>query len=249
MMRSVPGRGTARFDLAAPEGGRQTVYLKRYEREYLTPKLRWLRRAGWPAAQDEALHEWGALWRVREAGFRTARPLAAGQQRIGGLVERSFLMTAEIRGGIAAHEYMRGLPAARRRAVGVEIAALTRRFLREGFAHRDYYLSHVFVVDPPSPGGARELFLIDLQRVFRPRFFRRRWLVKDLAALAYTAQLAGATHADLMAFYRECFEAEKLGPGDKRTIRGILRRVRALHARSPKYDVIWDKPGVRPPNV
>lgn len=249
MMRSVPGRGTARFELKSPGGGVQTVYLKRYEREYLKGKQRWLRRVGWPSARDEALHEWRAIWQLRGAGFSTAWPIAVGQFHEGGMVTRSFLLTAEISGGIAAHEYMRDLTPSARRALTVQIARLTQKFLEAGFAHRDYYLSHIFIVDSPARPGTRELYLIDLQRVFKPRFLRERWMVKDLGALAYTAQLAGASRSDLMVFYRACFDTRRVRDHDKPIIRRVMRRVQALHSRGPKYDVIWDKPGVHPPNV
>lgn len=249
VMRSVPGRSTCRIDLPTPVNGIQTVFLKRYERDYLSFADLWLRRLRWPSAQDEAMQEWQAIWSLRELGFNTAWPIAVGQQRKAGCVVRSFLITAEIRGGVAAHDYTRTLGATARRQLTLEIADLTRRFLQEGFAHRDYYLSHVFIVEPVGTVKYRELYLIDLQRVFRPTLFRRRWLVKDLAALAYTAQLSGATTADVIAFYRRCFERERLSASDKALIRSIFRRVTALRHRGPKYDVIWDQPGVRPPNV
>ena len=70
--------------------------------------------------------------------------------------------------------------------------------------HRDLYLSHVFIRPSTGPcesvkgrpglagthaggdGPHDEFRLIDLQRVFRPSWRRRRWVVKDLAALHYS---------------------------------------------------------------
>jgi len=46
-----------------------------------------------------------------------------------------------------------------------------------GWHHRDLYLHHILI---DSEG---ELVLIDLGRARRPRWMRRRWLAKDLAAL------------------------------------------------------------------
>jgi hypothetical protein len=174
--------------------------------------------------------------------------MALGQRRQGGAVISSFLLTEEIAGGVAAHDYTRTLGPRQRRELAVAIAGLARDFFAAGFAHRDFYLSHIFLVNPEDP-ARRRLFLIDLQRLFHPRFLPSRWVVKDLGALAYTAQLAGATHGDLMAFYKHCFRRQRLQPADKRMARRILARVKSLHGRGPKYDVIWDQPGVRPPNV
>jgi hypothetical protein len=128
---------------------------------------------------------------------------------------------------------MRTLNSHARREFVVRVAELTRRFHGGGFIYKDYYLSHIFV-------AIGEMHFIDLQRVKGPRRFRWRWLVKDLGALAYSAQLAGATQTDLMKFYKVCFEKPKLDATDKRLIRRILQRVARLHERPPKYDVIWD---------
>jgi len=290
MMRAVPGRSTVRVQLRQPDGQPCIAFLKRYEPDYLTRGKRLLRWLHWPGAGDEALCEWNAIRALRAAGFSTAQPIALGQQRGGGIVQRSFLLTAEIQEGVAAHDHLRTLCPAERRQLAREIGLLARRFHQAGFAHRDFYLSHVFVVPstegtspeavralnsqtvaasrpsaaslgpdslqrsaetPPhrdSP-GRRELLLIDLQRLFRPRFFRRRWIVKDLAQLGYTAQLAGARRTDLMRFYHAYADTPRLRPEDKPFLRWVARRIAALHARQPKYDVIWNQPGVRPPNV
>jgi len=247
MMRSVPGRSTVRLELRRPEGGTAIVFLKRYEREYLSFAQKLLRFLHWPGARDEAQHEWDAVGQLQAAGFNTATPVAMGRQRELGFVTRSFLLTAEITGGVAGHNYVRKLDATQRRELVRHLAELTRRFHSTGFAHKDYYLSHIFVVR--SSSGAPQLFFIDLQRLFRPRLLRQRWLVKDLASLGYSAQMSGAQLADLLRFYKACFERERLSEGDRRLIGKIMARVNALHRRGPKHDVIWDKPGVRPPNV
>jgi hypothetical protein len=248
VMRSVPGRSTVRIELNQAEGT-MVAFLKRYESQYVSFGRKLLRFFRWPGACDEALHEWNAIEQLRDHGFNTAIPIAVGQQKRMGVVVRSFLMTAEIVGGVAAHEFVRTLQPTTRRALVQRIAELTQRFHGAGFAHRDYYLSHIFV-RPPQPSARNpELVFIDLQRLFRPRWFQDRWLVKDLAALGYSAQLSGATRTDLLSFYKTCLMRSRLQAQDRRLIRTIMARITALHGRAPKYDVIWDQPGVRPRNV
>jgi hypothetical protein len=53
-----------------------------------------------------------------------------------------------------------------------------------GVCYRDLYWNHVFAVDPF--GDSSPTFL-DVERVFRPRWRRRRWVVKDLAGLQASA--------------------------------------------------------------
>ena len=246
LMRSVPGRSTVRIELKSPLGGSQVAFLKRYEPAYLTAGKRFLRFLHWPGTEDEALNEWQAIHALRAAGFNTAEPIAVGQSRSLGAVTRSFLLTAEIASGIAAHDYAHALEAPPRRQLALQVAELTRRFHDAGFVHKDCYLSHLFVVERAA---GRTLFFIDLQRVAKPRWVRRRWLIKDLAQLAYSAQLAGATSRDLLAFAHTYFGRTNLTPADRRLLSSILRRVQALHRRGPRFDVIWDQPGVHPPNV
>jgi hypothetical protein len=248
IMRSVPGRSTLRIELKHPEGA-SVAYLKRYEREYLSPARKLLRFLHWPGAGDEAMHEWNALGLLRFQGFNTADPIAVGQRRSGGLVERSFLLTAEISGGVAAHDYARTLGARARRELVMRIADLTQRFHAAGFAHRDCYLSHIFVVPTLRANSDPRLYLIDLQRLFRPRCFRERWVVKDLGALGYSARVAGATRADLLCFFKRYFGIARLSALDRARISKIMVRIDALQRRRPKHDVIWDQPGVHPPNV
>lgn len=248
VMRSVPGRSTVRIELNQAEDA-MVAFLKRYESEYASLGQRLLRFFRWPGARDEALHEWNAIEQLRAHRFNTAIPMAVGQQKRFGVVVRSFVMTAEIVGGVAAHDYVSTLQPTARRALVQQIAELTQRFHGAGFAHKDYYLSHIFV-GPPQPSARNpELVFIDLQRLNRPRWFQDRWLVKDLAALGYSAQLSGATRTDLLSFYKTCFMRSRLQAQDRRLIRTIMARINALHRRAPKYDVIWDQPGVRPRNV
>jgi hypothetical protein len=246
-VRAVPGRSTVRIELARADGGAEVFFLKRYEPEYLNLWRRLLRFLGWPGAQDEAQREWEGIQRLRAHGFRTAEPVAWGRERRGGVVIRSLVMTAAIPRATAAHELWPRLRGAERRALLERLAEWTARFHGAGFAHKDLYLSHFFVASGAQ--NAPELFCIDLQRLVRPRWLRTRWLVKDLAQLAYSARRAGARRAELLRFYKICFRRRRLEAADRRFIRRVWRRVQRLERRQPRFDVLWDEPGVRPPGV
>lgn len=250
MMRSVPGRSTVQIELRQPDGSTQVAYLKRYEPDYLKPSNRAKRFLCLPGAADEAAHEWRMINRLRDAGFNTPSLIAFGQFRSGGIVTRSFLLTAEIAGGAAAPEYLRTLKTKprERRSLFREIGELSRRFHGAGFVHKDYYLSHLFIA-PGARSGERAFYFIDLQRLARPRLLVRRWRIKDAAQLAYSSLLDGASHADLLACYFAYTGRINLTEEDRSWIRDVWKRVRALQNRGPKYDVIWDQPGVRPRNV
>ena len=231
--RDFPGRRTVRLELKTAAGAVQAVYLKRYEAGYLSgfrKLLRWLR---WPGAGDEAMQEWQALHEVQALEIPTAIPIAVGQERVGGLVRRSFLMTAEIAGAVEGHTWMAALPTEERRQFLRRVATMARRFHAAGLVHKDFYIGHVLVA---PVAGASELFLIDLQRVMKPNWFRGRWLLKDLGAMAYSTLNARATPGMLMRAYLDYSNVETLGPREKSIARKTLRRVAWLRTRRPKHD-------------
>jgi heptose I phosphotransferase len=235
--RDFPGRQTFRLELRLPGGGMQAVYLKRYERRYLSGILWLKRRMGWPGAEDEALREWENIQQIRANGIDTATPIAVGQKEDRGVVVRSFLMTAEITGAEEGHTFAERACSADRRRFLQRVAELARRFHEAGFVHKDFYLGHVLVV----PGSVEPaLFLIDLQRAVRPCCRRKRWIAKDLGALAYSILRAGGSRADWADFYQTYCGREKLDSVDQRLARQILRRVQWLSTRRPRHDGDFD---------
>ena len=67
-----------------------------------------------------------------------------------------------------------------------------------GFNHRDFYCCHIFI--SRSDDDNRELRVLDLQRVDRRRWFRRHWIIKDIAALNYSASSRIITGSDRLRF-------------------------------------------------
>jgi Lipopolysaccharide kinase (Kdo/WaaP) family len=232
MMRSVPGRSTVKIELCQPDGGTQFAFLKRYKPEYLSFWKKLLRFLHWPGSDDEAMHEWRMLHRLKEAGFPVAQSLSAGSETNWGVATRSFVMTAEV-ASVSADKYLATCPSPQRKLLACRVAELARRFHGEGFVHRDFYLAHVLV----SPGtNDFHLFLLDLQRVNQPGVFGGRLRVKDLASLAYSALKAGASTTLLMRAFKAYLAKPKLGESDRRLFRRVQRRIRWLTRRRPRHD-------------
>jgi hypothetical protein len=97
---------------------------------------------------------------------------------------RSLLVTEGVRGRpldawveqAAADGWLDQLVDYACRQVAPRIAALHGR----GLAYRDLYWNHVFAADPQQDDPPT---FLDVERVFRPRWRLRRWIVKDLAGL------------------------------------------------------------------
>lgn len=244
VIRSVPGRSTVRIELKPNSGPAQPVFLKRYEREYLSFGKRLLRLLRWPGADDEALREWRKIFRLRQYGFDTALPVAVGQVCSNGVVERSFLMTAEIRSGLPGEAYFvrklcGGEPRRKWRWLA-EAGAWVRRFQQAQFIHKDFYLPHIFVVEE---GDGWRFHLIDLQRMRGPHWHLPRWYSKDLIAFAFSGRAnAGCSRTDLLRLYKAFAQAKKLQPEDKNKITRLWRQLQRLERRRPKYQRIWNAP-------
>jgi hypothetical protein len=166
--------------------------------------------------------------------------IAYGEKHHADGLQESFVITEELENYLEMHHYLRrrfAAPAAgRRRAcdhdlrrlIG-EIARIVRRFHAAGYNHRDLYCCHFFVKD--TIPAEREIRLIDLQRVQRRRWFRHRWIVKDLAQLAWSAPRSCIKNTHKMAFMREYLGVDKLGPADKHLIRAVLAKQRRMERK------------------
>jgi heptose I phosphotransferase len=221
-MRAVPGRLTVRLELAA---GR-SVYLKRH----FPPS---------PVAARAGRQEWDSIKALSAVGVRCPEPVAAGCGTIAGK-PCSFIITAAVPGGLPLDDYLRRhfsaaptLPELhRKRRLIVRLAAFTRRLHRAGYHHKDLYLCHVFV--GPSRDQATDLCLIDLQRVGRSWFLQRRWVVKDLAALNYSATADFTRATDRLRFLLHYLGIPRLTPASKRLIRSIARKTERIRRHDQK---------------
>ncbi len=131
----------------------------------------------------DARAEWRWLHALPALGLRTPTPLLwLGSRR------RSLLVTASVEGrGLdswAAQAIEEGWFAALAQYASAVVAPLVRRLHGHGLVYRDLYWNHVFARDPRL--GAEPVFL-DVERIFRPRWRWRRWVVKDLAGLLASA--------------------------------------------------------------
>ena len=178
-----------RTRVVLPDHGGVAFYVKRYGREPLLVALRrWFTYGlrGSPASVEAANIE-----AARSAGLTQMEVLASGQEGPPHRPVRSFLVVREIDG----QSLERCGPQLARRLgeAGVSellterLAELVARLHGAGYVHRDLYACHIFV-ERGLEGGT--LSLIDLARMFRPRWRAFRWQVKDLAQLRSSMDVA-----------------------------------------------------------
>lgn len=202
-----------------------TCYLKRHWGPLrLSDVLRaWL--SGFSASWGRK--EWDVIHAFRAAGIPTLTPLAAGER--GSWFRReSFLLTEELSGFQSVENWLRSRQApgpAEKRALIAHVAALTRRIHTHGFNHRDLYLCHIFLRFDVADGW--QWRVLDLQRVDRRRWFRTRWIVKDLAALNYSAP-GCITARDRIRFLRLYLGEKPRLTNLRRLIRSVARKTERI---------------------
>jgi heptose I phosphotransferase len=221
-----------------PDDKSQGLYLKKHHVRSWVGKLRAL--LGIRPAPTPARIEAANVAALSARGIAVMRLIAYGEQvRRDGLQE-SFVITEELENYAEMQHYLRRRfalsPMGRRgpkdhdlkRLLG-DIAGIVQRLHAAGYNHRDLYCCHFFVKDvaPARP----EIRLIDLQRVQRRGWFRRRWLVKDLAQLAWSAPSCCIKSTHKLAFMREYLGVAKLRPADKRLVRAVLMKQRRMERR------------------
>ncbi len=211
-----------------PGPGGETWYLKRYTRPPAGAR-REMRRSR-SGARSLAGVEWAWMTRLAADGIPAVRPLALAEAFERSREVRSALLTQAVRGesleALAARP--QALDRAQVRCLLTDTAGLVSRFHAAGYVHRDLYLSHIFY-DATAAGSAdRGLTLIDLHRVLRPRWRRRRWIVKDLAALEYSTPRALVSAADRLRWLKRYLGLPKLDPAARRLVRAVQRKTRRI---------------------
>ncbi|MBE0595783.1 MAG: hypothetical protein IH614_00780, partial [Desulfuromonadales bacterium] len=200
------GRSVYRLEI-----GERAFYLKR-NRLHRVEFWKGLSRLRLP--RREAQREWENIQAVHAAGIPTVTPVAMGEQTFFGLEAASFLLTEELYGAEPLDLIIRrrflaaGDPARHRekRQIIRRLATLARQLHGSGMNHQDFYLNHFFL----DPHGV--LYLLDLQRIQRRPRVPRRYLVKDLGQLNYSAlSIGGFSRTDRLRFLLAYLGTERPG--------------------------------------
>lgn len=197
VVRAKDARSIGRFEV----GGRG-FYIKKH------------RACGWWAIVEDVarlrpLHigarpEYAAIRACERLGVPTMAVAAFGEEGRGAS-QRSFLITDEVFPGtaISLEDFCRDWatqppPFALKRRLIHAVADIARRLHEGGVNHRDFYICH-FLLDPRTLDDP-QLRVIDLHRAQVRAATPRRWVIKDVAGLYFSAMDAGLTRRDLLRF-------------------------------------------------
>lgn len=239
-------RVTLRFELTDAAGQTHGFYLKRFAPQPFRERLRCWLRWTWPIWG--ARPEWNALYRFHELGLPTMTPVLVGERAgcsvlVTAALENCDKLSAFWSAGLNQAESTQPEVSQARsvlqppefrplsrtdRGVLKQIAHLTARMHGAGLHHQDFYLGHWLLQRGPSP----QLFLIDLGRVRQTTRLSRRWIVKDLAQLNFSAQ--GGSRLTRLRFMRG-YLGRPLTAADLPLLRQIERKTRRIARHSLRH--------------
>jgi heptose I phosphotransferase len=234
--RAVPGRRTYRVEIVGERVAR--AYVKR-----AWPVTLWenvLRLSPW--WRDGAENEWQRLRELEWASLAAPRAVAYGQKRSGGRVVESLLLMTEVAGAEQGDHFFERLAQQGgtckedcKRQWIAQLGDFARKFHAAGFYHRDFYLCHFWFA---TANGENRLWLLDHHRTGRNavRWWRRRWRIKDVAQLHYSASPLIFSRTDRLRFLRRYFACAKLNQEQRRFVAAVRRKSRRIARHEPKYD-------------
>lgn len=121
--------------------------------------------------------------------------------------QESFLVTDELPPSVNLEEYCGNWPVKppslrHKRALIRQVAQTSRALHDNGINHRDYYLCHFHLDLETVNADSPVLYLIDLHRAQLRAKTPRRWRLKDIAGLYFSALDIGLTRGDILTFIR-----------------------------------------------
>jgi len=186
-----------------------------------------------------ASNEYRAVLALQRAGVYTLTVAAYARRGWNPARVKSMIVTAELTGTISLEQFCANWaehppPAGTRTRIICALADCARRMHRAGVNHRDFYLCHFHLDEWSLHEQEARCYLIDLHRAQVRERTPRRWLVKDLAGLYFSAMDCGFSQRDLLRFIRHYHGGglrAALGR-DRRLWRQVERRAGKLYRRS-----------------
>ncbi len=151
--------------------------------------------------------EYRAVLALQRVGVYTMTIGAYARRGWNPAAVRSMIVTSELTGTISLEDYCADwarvppVPAVRIRLTRT-LADIAQRMHRAGINHRDFYLCHFHLDEFSLQEPEIRCYLIDLHRAQIRGQTPRRWQVKDLAGLYFSAMDCGLGRRDLLRFMR-----------------------------------------------
>lgn len=184
-----------------------------------------------------AENEWRAIELLHRLQIGTMTLVGYGKRGCNPARQLSFLLTEELAAMVSLEDYCEPWPTApasarEKRLLIEQVAAVARVMHGSGMNHRDFYLCHFLMPGNWDRESPPSLYLIDLHRAQIRGQTPRRWRVKDLGALYFSAADIGLSRRDVLRFLRHYSDQPlRQTLADRALWRGVVKRARALYRR------------------
>lgn len=183
-----------------------------------------------------ASNEYRAIQRLQALGIKVPVVAAYGRRGLLPSTLESFLVTEDVGEHVSLEDHCRHWamhpPAFKHKLdLLLQIADISRTMHGAGICHRDFYICHLLLTAQGGP-----LTVIDLHRALCKSRLAKRWVIKDLAGLYFSAMDCGLTRRDLLRFMRR-YQAEPLRVCCKRDAgfwEAVARRAHKLYEKDRK---------------
>jgi len=199
VFKDMPGRRTMRF----ARGGK-SYFIKIHRGVGWKEILKNLVQLRLPVVSAE--NERRAIERLHALGVPTMKIAGYGCRGWNPARLESFIVTEDLGDTVNLEDFSRNWRArppapGLKRALIAAVAETARRLHENGVNHRDFYLCHLRI-EPRAPAARPRIVVMDLHRAQLRLATPRRWIVKDIGSLYFSAMDIGLTRRDLLRFMR-----------------------------------------------
>jgi heptose I phosphotransferase len=180
--------------------------------------------------------EWQAIAKLKSLKLPTLEAVAFSERGVLSFKRESFLLTRELTKAESLETYCRpwrdNPPSKKERNSLIrQLANYVKTIHDEGWFHRDLYLCHFL----KALNEEDKYYLIDLHRMQHKRL-TRRWRIKDLSALYYSAFEYGVNRRDALYFIR-CYTGGKSPRVQKKLWQCVERKAHSLQQKALRKGV------------
>jgi heptose I phosphotransferase len=152
-----------------------------------------------------AVNEYRAVNALTNIGVDTMSVAAYASRGYNPAAIESLIVTDDLVDTVSLEDYCahwadRPPPFSTRLKLLLKLADSSKRMHEAGINHRDFYICHFHLNESSLTEASPRCHLIDLHRAQMRRRTPRRWLVKDLAGLYFSAMDCGLSRRDLLRF-------------------------------------------------
>ena len=179
----------------------KNIFLKKYHRLPLKMFLNML----FAKKISEGRKELDNIQYVMRKGIRSIVPVGYGERSIWNIPIQSFLLTYSMEHlprleDVVAKNWTK-FDLSKRNTITAELAKIVYTLHSDNMFHKDLYLGHFLFEE--CGDKVPSLYLIDLQRIKKHNIRLKRWRIKDLASLNYSADLCGVPVKDRIRFLKK----------------------------------------------